>query len=627
MAADNTALRARPVRRSAEQALPEAFRRHLEDFQVVPRLLDPAELTQQRQPPRQRDAAQLLLPEPLRKIVRLAEHREHGVRGVVAAGPGRLAQGVRQPRFVAQPARHVDGADPRRDGGGLVALARAGSGQTGEQANPSRGVLGARGGVGLLEQLHGAAVGADPRPPGVSSSPIAASASSAGWWRSRASRAAVGRVGPGTAAAQHRAEPQLHPALVTGRDAEVHGGAQPLRRLVERQPGLRHLGRTQALLRGPRSVSQRARGGQVPGELGNHSRVVAVQRLQGLRHLPVEPGPRQPRQAVVDGAADQFVGEPVLQPRSRALEQHAAGDRLPDRVRRLPSDVRSPDSVRAMYQHVGSFDALVWAAGEADLGPFDSMSEAEFVLGIESKLLGQIRLVLLGRSLISDGGSFTLVSGYLLDDPVPMGAGFSVANGGVERFVGSAALSFDRGVRINAVSPGLAEDSDEQFARFNPGRILLSPCPPSAPPSSAAWRGGAPEKPSGPGDHVGGEYMIGGRAGSTASARLTGGRRGDRRHDSTGRLRIAAAPPSFDRQPRRGWAQARGAGPRMARAAARAQLGCTPHRLPAGAPRSGRRGVHRSCPRRPALAHPARFVRLRAELQPDDLLNTATCMP
>lgn len=134
-------------------------------------------------------------------------------------------------------------------------------------------------------------------------------------------------------------------------------------------------------------------------------------------------------------------------------------------------DIRSPDSVRAMYHHVGNFDALVCAAGDAHLGPFDGMSEAEFVLGIESKLLGQVRLVLLGRPLISGGGSFTLVSGYLLDDPIPLGAGFSVANGGVEGFVRSAALGLDRGIRINAVSPGMAEDSDEQFAHLNPGRI------------------------------------------------------------------------------------------------------------------------------------------------------------
>jgi NAD(P)-dependent dehydrogenase (short-subunit alcohol dehydrogenase family) len=134
-------------------------------------------------------------------------------------------------------------------------------------------------------------------------------------------------------------------------------------------------------------------------------------------------------------------------------------------------DISSPDSVRAMYNQVGTFDALVCAAGEAHFGPFDSMSEADFALGIGSKLLGQIRLILQGRPLIADRGSFTLVSGYLLDDPIPVAAGFSVANGGIEGFVRSAALSLDRGVRINAVSPGMSETSAERFGRFNPGRI------------------------------------------------------------------------------------------------------------------------------------------------------------
>jgi NAD(P)-dependent dehydrogenase (short-subunit alcohol dehydrogenase family) len=48
-------------------------------------------------------------------------------------------------------------------------------------------------------------------------------------------------------------------------------------------------------------------------------------------------------------------------------------------------DIRLPDSVRAVHQQVGSFDALVCTAGDACLGPFDSMSEAEFALGIESE--------------------------------------------------------------------------------------------------------------------------------------------------------------------------------------------------------------------------------------------------
>jgi NAD(P)-dependent dehydrogenase (short-subunit alcohol dehydrogenase family) len=141
---------------------------------------------------------------------------------------------------------------------------------------------------------------------------------------------------------------------------------------------------------------------------------------------------------------------------------------------RTSGDVRvvisSPESVRRMYEQVGAFDAVVCTAGDAHFGPFESATEDELALGVHSKLLGQIRLVLHGRSLIADGGSFTLVSGYIFDDPIPEAVSFAVANGGVEGFVRAAALSLEREVRINAVSPGMAQDSSEQFGPFNPGR-------------------------------------------------------------------------------------------------------------------------------------------------------------
>jgi NAD(P)-dependent dehydrogenase (short-subunit alcohol dehydrogenase family) len=62
------------------------------------------------------------------------------------------------------------------------------------------------------------------------------------------------------------------------------------------------------------------------------------------------------------------------------------------------------------------------------------------------------------------------MSGYIFDDPIPEATGFAVANGGVEGFVRAAALGIERRVRINAVSPGLAQDSYEQFGPCNPGR-------------------------------------------------------------------------------------------------------------------------------------------------------------
>jgi NAD(P)-dependent dehydrogenase (short-subunit alcohol dehydrogenase family) len=171
------------------------------------------------------------------------------------------------------------------------------------------------------------------------------------------------------------------------------------------------------------------------------------------------------RIVVIGGAGT--IGTAVVELLSERHDVVVAGRRSGD----VQVDISSPDSVRSMYQRIGSFDALVSAAGEAHFGPFETVTEEELALGVQSKLLGQIRLVLLGRSLISDGGSFTLMSGYVFDDPIPEATSFAIANGGVEGFVRAAALSLERHTRINAVSPGLAQDSYKQFGHFNPGRI------------------------------------------------------------------------------------------------------------------------------------------------------------
>ncbi len=170
------------------------------------------------------------------------------------------------------------------------------------------------------------------------------------------------------------------------------------------------------------------------------------------------------RIVVVGGAGT--IGTAVVELLSARHEIVVAGRRSGD----VQVDISSPESVRAMYRRIGSFDALACAAGEAHFAAFETVTEEELALGVHSKLLGQVRLVLLGRSLISDGGSFTLMSGYVFDDPIPEATSFAVANGGVEGFVRAAALSLERRIRINAVSPGLAQDSYEQFGPFNPGR-------------------------------------------------------------------------------------------------------------------------------------------------------------
>jgi NAD(P)-dependent dehydrogenase (short-subunit alcohol dehydrogenase family) len=116
-------------------------------------------------------------------------------------------------------------------------------------------------------------------------------------------------------------------------------------------------------------------------------------------------------------------------------------------------DLASPDSIRAMFQSVGRFDAVVCAAGQAKFGSLDELADADYLFSFSNKLMGQANLVRIGRQLIADGGSFTLTSGVLSQEPIKGSASISMVNAGLEGFVRAAALELSRGIRVNVVSP------------------------------------------------------------------------------------------------------------------------------------------------------------------------------
>lgn len=139
----------------------------------------------------------------------------------------------------------------------------------------------------------------------------------------------------------------------------------------------------------------------------------------------------------------------------------------------IQTDITSVESITNLFRQAGSFDALISAAGDAYFGPFKTTTDKEFRIGINSKLMGQINLVLIGQHYINPKGSFTLTSGILSNDPVLSGANASVANGAIDAFVRAAAIELENGVRINAVSPTVLEDSPGYFPFF-PGHIPVS---------------------------------------------------------------------------------------------------------------------------------------------------------
>jgi NAD(P)-dependent dehydrogenase (short-subunit alcohol dehydrogenase family) len=132
-------------------------------------------------------------------------------------------------------------------------------------------------------------------------------------------------------------------------------------------------------------------------------------------------------------------------------------------------DIDDSQSIEAMFESIGKLDAIVCVAGEAKWGAFDSMTEEDFYVGLRSKLMGQVNLVRIGQKHLNTGGSFTLSTGILADDPVVGTTSPAMVNGGIHSFVKAAALELANGVRINVVSSGLVEDAVEKYEAYFPG--------------------------------------------------------------------------------------------------------------------------------------------------------------
>ena len=136
-------------------------------------------------------------------------------------------------------------------------------------------------------------------------------------------------------------------------------------------------------------------------------------------------------------------------------------------------DISSPESINNLYTSIGNIDACICTAGTGHYGPFDTMTSAQMLPGIQGKLLGQVNLVLLGKQYLNPGGSFTLTSGIAAEHPARNGTCVAMINGAINSFVRGAAQEMKHGHRINAVSPGLVEDSKDRYGAFFPGYNLV----------------------------------------------------------------------------------------------------------------------------------------------------------
>lgn len=97
------------------------------------------------------------------------------------------------------------------------------------------------------------------------------------------------------------------------------------------------------------------------------------------------------------------------------------------------------------------------------------MRAEDFASGLNDKLLGQVRLSLIGQHYLNDGGSITLTSGIIGSEPIAQGVNATAVNAALEGFVRAAACELPRGLRINVVSPTVLRESVEKYGAFFPG--------------------------------------------------------------------------------------------------------------------------------------------------------------
>jgi len=145
------------------------------------------------------------------------------------------------------------------------------------------------------------------------------------------------------------------------------------------------------------------------------------------------------------------------------------------------ADLTDIASIRAVLEQIGPLDALIATAGQLHFGPLAEMSPEQFQIGLNDKLLGQVNLVLAGQHYLNDGGSITLTSGIVSDEPIRYGSNATTVNAALDGFVSAAALELPRGLRVNVVSPNVVVESWEgygpYFAGFEPvpaARVALA---------------------------------------------------------------------------------------------------------------------------------------------------------
>jgi len=153
-------------------------------------------------------------------------------------------------------------------------------------------------------------------------------------------------------------------------------------------------------------------------------------------------------------AAKAFAGlgaDVTIASRNQAKLDAVAAD-IGSAVRTAVLDTTDEASVEAFFAKAGHFDHVVISAAQTPGGPVRELALSDAYAAMNSKFWGAYRVARAAN--ITEGGSLTLVSGFLSVRPSKSSVLQGAINAALEALARGLALELSP-VRVNTVSPGL----------------------------------------------------------------------------------------------------------------------------------------------------------------------------
>jgi NAD(P)-dependent dehydrogenase (short-subunit alcohol dehydrogenase family) len=117
-------------------------------------------------------------------------------------------------------------------------------------------------------------------------------------------------------------------------------------------------------------------------------------------------------------------------------------------------DTGDSNLLERFFQQEQAWDHVVVSAAQTKAGPVRDLSLEDAAAAMDSKFWGAYRVARAAR--IKEGGSLTLISGFLSERPSGTAVLQGAINAALESLARGLALEFAP-IRVNAVSPGLIE--------------------------------------------------------------------------------------------------------------------------------------------------------------------------